>query len=218
MQVAEFCTNQISTYQCAWVLAHLAGFYGKADCRIILEITGPGTAVWQELQQLRSRMNEIRAADDEMGLRNVFKCMREFMYRKPDSLSGDLAFHWKMTDDLKRSLMAKFKDAFELQRLIPRSVPLLEEMRHIINDEGHIEAEGAHKDDRVIAAALAHEAWRMWSLPMLRAKGMTIARSRQIESAGGEKPIDGLILDYLKKSNIKRDEPARVRQPWERAD
>jgi hypothetical protein len=214
-QVAEFCTNQISTYQCAWVLAHLAGFYGQADCRVILEITGPGTAVWQELQQLRSRVNEIRPKDADADLRNVFKHMREFMFRKPDSLSGELAWHWKMTDDLKRSLMAKFKDAFELQRLIPRSVPLLEEMRHIINDEGHIEAEGAHKDDRVIAAALAHEAWRMWSLPILKAKGMTVARAKQIESAGGEQPIDRLMLDYLKRQQIKNDEPARIRQPWE---
>jgi hypothetical protein len=202
VQAAEFCTNQVSTYQCAWVLAHLAGFYGQRDCRPILEITGPGLAVWEELKQLRSRVNEIRPNDANADLRNIFKHMREFMFRKPDSLSGELAFHWKMTEDLKRSLMAKFKDAFELGRLIPRSVPLLEEMRHIVNDEGYIGAEGAHKDDRVIAAALAHEAWRMWSQTPLRANGMTINRARQIESAGGEQPIDRLIVDYLRRSNI----------------
>jgi hypothetical protein len=216
VQVAEFSTSQVSTYQCAWVLAHLAGFYGQNDCRVILEISGPGTAVWQELQQLRSRVNEIRPNDDRSDLRNVFKGMREFLYRKPDNVSGgDLAFHWKMTHDLKLALMAKFKDSFELGRLIPRSVALLDEMRHIVNDEGHIAAEGAHKDDRVIAAALAHEAWRAWGIPVLRAKGMTRARAAEIEAQGGEKPVDKIIVDYLRKQNISADAPAHIRQPWE---
>ena len=98
--------------------------------------------------------------------------------------------------------MAQFKDAFELGRLIPRSVPLLEEMRGMISDEGSIVAEGAKKDDRVIAAALAHEAWRRWLAPLLRGKSMTRARAQHIETAGGEQPIDQLILDYLKKQNI----------------
>jgi hypothetical protein len=203
VQVAEFCTSQVSTYQCAWVLAHLAGFYGTVDCRVIIEITGPGTAVWQELMQLQTYVRELRPESDEPDLRNVFRNMRHFFYSKPDALSsGDFAFHWKMSDERKRTLMAHFKDSFELSRMIPRSVPLLEEMRRIINDEGSIAAEGAWKDDRVIAAALAHEAWRRWLKPILMAKSMTRARTVQIEAAGGEQPVDRLILDYLKRANI----------------
>lgn len=203
VQVAEFCTPQVSTYQCAWVLAHLAGFYGQNDCRVILEISGPGSAVWQELMALQDRVKEMRPEEGAPDLRTVFKNMRHFLYRKAENVAGgDLAFHWRMSEDLKRGLMAKFKDSFELGRLIPRSVPLLDEMRHVVNDEGHISAEGAHKDDRVIAAALAHEAWRMWLAPVLRARGHTRERAMVIESAGGEAPIDRLVLDYLKRQNI----------------
>lgn len=208
VQVAEFCTAQVSTYQCAWVLAHLAGFYGPIDCRVIIEITGPGTAVWQELMQLQQRVRDIHPEEGEADLRNVFRNMRHFFYSKPDALSGgDFAFHWKMSDERKRTLMAQYKDSFELGRLVPRSVPLLEEMRGMINDEGSIGAEGSKKDDRVIAAALAHEAWRRWLAPLLRGKSMTRARAQQIETAGGEQPIDQLILNYLKKANLSL--PAR---------
>lgn len=216
VQVAEFATPQVSTYQCAWILAHLAGFYGQLDCRVNLEITGPGTAVWQELQQLKLRLNELKAGSETAELRNVFKHMRDYMYRKADSLDGGLAYHWKMTDDLKRRVMAQLKDAIELRRMIPRSVHLLEECRHIVNDEGHIEAEGGYKDDRVIAAALAHEAWRMWSLPVLRSQKLTLERSRVMEATGGDKPLDLHIRDYLKAQKISEGVPARLVQPYER--
>jgi hypothetical protein len=203
VQVAEFCTSVVSTYQCAWVLAHLAGFYGIVDCRVIIEISGPGTAVWQELMLLQQHLREIRPQSENSDLRNIFKNMKQFFYNKPDSVgSSDFAFHWRMTEDLKRQLMAKFKDSFELGRLIPRSVPLLDEMRRIVNDEGHIAAEGAHKDDRVIAAALAHESWRRWLQPILRGLNMTRERASKIETAGGDAPINTLILNYLRKANI----------------
>jgi hypothetical protein len=203
VQVAEFCTNNISTYQCAWVLAHLAGFYGTVDCRVIIEINGPGTAVWQELMQLQERMKEIRPQSENSDLRNIFKNMRQFFYNKADQVgSSDFAFHWRTTEDLKRKLMAQYKDAFELGRLIPRSVPLLDEMRRIVNDEGHIAAEGAHKDDRVMAAAMAFEAWRRWLQPILRGRNMTRERAARIETAGGDAPINQLVLNYLKRANI----------------
>jgi hypothetical protein len=44
---------------------------------------------------------------------------------------------------------------------------------------------------------------------------MTMDRARQIEASGGEKAIDGLILDYLKRSNVTTEQPARLKQPWE---
>lgn len=216
IQVAEYCTSSASTYQCAWVLAHLAGFYGQKECRCILEITGPGTAVFQELQMLMTRIREIKRDDDRDDLRNVFRHFQHYFYRKPDSPSGGgLPFHWKMTTDLKQRLFAQFKNAFELGRAIVRSVPLIEEMRHIVNDEGYVGAEGSNKDDRVIAACLAYEAWRAWSQAPLRAKGYTQEVAMKIEAAGGEKPLDRLVIDYLKAQQIRVGEPARVRQPWE---
>lgn len=203
VQVAEYCTPQVSTYQCAWVLAHLAGFYGPVDCRVIIEINGAGTAVWQELMQLQQKCREMKVTDEDAHLRNVFRNMRHFYYSKPDTVGqGDFAYHFVMSDQRKRELMAKLKDSFELRRMIPRSVPMLDEMRRMVSDEGHIAAEGAWKDDRVMAAALAHEAWRKWMIPILKGRNMTMARAHAIETAGGDAPIDQLVLNFLKKQSI----------------
>ena len=64
-------------------------------------------------------------------------------------------------------MMNSFKNGVELGRVLPRSIPLLEEMRRIVNDEGHIGGEGRAKDDRVIGAgqALAYQAWSSWCQP-----------------------------------------------------
>jgi hypothetical protein len=203
VQVAEYCSNEISTYQCAWVLAHLAGYYGTNDARVILEIQGPGTAVWQEVERIRDMTREVKDTPESSGIRNVLRHVNNYFYRRADTVSGGgLAFHWRTTEELKRQVMAKYKDGFELQRLIPRSVALLEEMRRIVNDGGHIAAEGRHKDDRVIAAALAHEAWRMWMQGKLKSMNMTAARAEQVEISGGVKPVDRLIMDFMKKAGI----------------
>lgn len=203
VQVAEFCTPNVSTYQCAWVLAHLAGYYGANESHVILEISGPGTAVFEELKQLRMYTSNLRPGGENEELRNVLKNMRDFLYRKADTVAGgDLAFQWRMTEDLKRAIMAKFKDRFELGGMIVRSVPLLEEMRRIVNNDGYIAAEGRHKDDRVIAAALANQAWSQWVQQRLKAQNMTLARANVIEERGGPQPIDQLVVNYLKKVGI----------------
>lgn len=216
VQVAEFATPQVSTYQCAWVLCHLAGYYGINDVRVILEINGPGAAVFQEMQLLQAKVSEMRPDPTNTALRNIFAHMSHYLYRKVDSLNSELAFHWKTTEDLKRRMMASFKDALELRVVIPRSVALLEECRHIVNDEGHIEAEGGYKDDRVVAAAMAHEAWRMWQAKKLRNMGLTVARAAQIEAQGGEAPLDLHIREFLKRQNIG-SQPTTVVQPWQRS-
>lgn len=202
VQVAEFTSPVFSTYRTAWALAHLAGFYGTNESRVLLEINGPGKAVYTELETVQQHLREMKPTDDNFHIRNVLGNMREFYYRRVDSLSGSLLRQWTTTADLKRGLMNRFKDAFELNRLTVRSVPLLEEMRRIVNDEGHIAAEGSHKDDRVVAAALAYEAYRSWMWQRLRNMNMTYAYSDQIERQGGEMPIDRHVMNFLKKQGI----------------
>jgi len=164
----------------------------------------------QEVQRVQHDVMTATPKSDEPDLRNIFKNMKHFFYSKADSLSKEFAYHYVMSDGRKRELLAKFKDAFELQRLIPQSVPMLDEMRHIINDDGHVSAEGAYKDDKVMAAALAFEAWRAWLQPILKSKAHTRARAEGIERAGGEAPVDQLILNYLRKSNITLPATRRV--------
>jgi hypothetical protein len=184
------------------VLAHLAGYYGMTYIMPILEMNGPGQAVFDELEKVRKLTQEMRPQDDAHGIRNILGNMRHYFYRRMDSLAGGLVYQWVTREDLKRRAMNQFKNGIELGRIIPRSVPLLEEMRRIINDEGHIGAEGRAKDDRVMGAALAYQAWNMWVQPRVKAAGLSLAKSKEIDERGGTEPVDRLIANYLKKVNI----------------
>jgi hypothetical protein len=204
VQVAEFCSPEPSTYQTAWVLCHLAGYFGLTWIMPIIELTGgAGKAVMDEVEKVRKLSNEMRPQDDEHGIRNILGNMRSFFYRRIDSLGGGLLKEWQSTEDLKRMAMNQLKNGIELGRVVPRSVPLIDEMRRIVNDEGHIGGEGRAKDDRVIGAALAYQAWNVWTQPRVRALGLTYARSLEIDERGGTEPVDRLILNFLKKQNIK---------------
>jgi hypothetical protein len=203
VQVAEYCSPQPSTYQCAWVLAHLAGYYGVTFLMPVLEISGPGKAVFDELEKVRRMASEIKPNDESYNIRNILANMRHYFYRRMDNPGGgELLYGWKQTEELKRMMMNQFKNGIELGRAETRSVPLLEEMRRIVNDDGHIGAEGRSKDDRVIAAALAYQGWSTWVQPRVKALGLTKARSGEIEEKGGTPPTERLITGYLKRMNI----------------
>jgi hypothetical protein len=202
VQVAEYCTSTFSTYQTAWVIAHLAGFYGQKDSRVILEINGPGKAVFGELQRVRDYLREMPPSSDNYDLKNCLRNMRDFYYQRIDSMSGELAYHLVMTDDIKRMLMARFKDAVELGRMQIRSLPLIEEMRRLVNKDGSIEADGGGNDDRAVTAAMAHECWRKWLQPMLIGMRMTQENAMKIDARGGVEPVDKLILNFMRRQNI----------------
>jgi hypothetical protein len=203
VQVAEYCSPQPSTYQCAWVLAHLAGYYGQNFLMPILEMNGAGQAVFDELQKVNQLAREIKPTEDQFGIRNVLQNMRHFFYHRMDNPGGgSLVYQWVTTEDLKRRAMNQMKNGIELGRMVPRSVALCEEMRRIVNDEGSIGAEGNAKDDRVMAAAFAYQAWNMWVQPKAKAAGMSVAQSAKIEETGGTQPLDRLITGFMKKMNI----------------
>jgi hypothetical protein len=204
VQVAEFCSPEPSTYQCAWVLAHLAGYYGLTWIMPILEITGPGQAVFDELEKVRRLAAEIRPTEEDPApaIRNILSNMKHYMYRRIDTLGSSLVYQWRSNEELKRRMMNQYKNGVELGRVIPRSIPLLEEMRRIVNDEGHIGAEGRAKDDRVIGAGLAYQAWSNWCQPKLKAKGLTMKRAGEIDQSGGPEPLDRLIVNYMKRQRI----------------
>src|SRR5713101_2761280 len=204
VQVAEFCSRDYATYQVAWVIAHLAGFYGKRDCRVIIEINGPGKAVFSELERTREYVREIPAGEDTFEVRNCLNNLRYFYYTRIDTVGGsDLAYHMVTTDDIKRMLMARFKDGVELNRIQVRSLGLVEEMRTLVNTDGSIAADGGKNDDRVMTAALAAECWRKWLWAKLRGEGLTRAYSASVEERGGELPVGRVVMNYLKRCNIE---------------
>jgi terminase large subunit-like protein len=203
VQAAEYCSTQPSTYQCAWVLAHLAGYYGLTYLMPILEMNGPGKAVFDELQKVQKMASEIKPNDERYHIRNILKNMRHYFYRRMDSPGGgELLYQWKTTHDLKHMALNMMKNGVELGRMIPRSVPLLEEMRRVVNNDGNVEAEGRSKDDRVMAGALAYQAWNTWVQPRCKAAGLTMAKSMEIETKGGVPPTERIIQEYLRRMGI----------------
>lgn len=204
IQVAEWASREASTHQVAWIIAHLAGFYGRKECTVILEVNGPGKAVLTELQHVREHVREIPAGGDNFEIRNCLSNMRYYFYTRVDTIeAGSLAYGMVTTDDLKRMVMAGFKSAIELHRVHPRSLALIDEMRTLVNTDGSIAADGGKNDDRVMTGALAHEAWRKWLWARLRGEGHTRAYAEAVEARGGDQPIDRLLVQYLKTANIK---------------
>jgi Terminase RNaseH-like domain len=201
-QVAEYCNNVYSTYQTAWILAHLAGFYGRNDCRVILEMNGAGTAVFEELKRIKSQLMNLPPGPDNFELRNCLVNMRHYYYQRVDTMSGELAYHLIMQENIKRALMAKFKDAVELGRMHVRSLPLIEEMRRLVNNEGSIAADGGGNDDRAVTAAMAYECYQKWLRPKLVGMRVTRENAAISDERGGQDPIDRLLLNHLKRSNI----------------
>lgn len=201
-QVAEYCTNEFSTYQMAWVVAHLAGFYGQRDSRVILELNGPGKAVFDELRRVREELMQMPITADNFDLKNCLNNMRDFYYQRIDTMTSDLAYHIVMTEDIKRMLMSSFKSAIELGRMRPRSIPLIGEMRRLVNKNGSIAADGGGNDDRAVTAAMAHWCWRKYLQPILIGMKMTRRAAYAIDARGGDEPINRLIFDYMKRMNI----------------
>ena len=203
VQVAEYCSTQPSTYQNAWILAHLAGYYGVTFAMPILEMNGPGQAVFDELEKVRRLASEIKPHDENAHIRNILANMRHYFYKRMDNPGGgELLWQWKTTHDLKTRAMNQLKNAIELHRMVPRSMPLLEEMQRIVNDEGSIGAEGRGKDDRVMAAALAYQAYNTWVQGRVKNLGMSLQKSQEIEEKGGTPVTERVITNYLKRMNI----------------
>jgi len=157
-QVAEFCTVDLSPYTFAWLIVYLAGAY--RPCLYNIEINGSGTAVIQEIDNLRRMSGRSIIPGQAKTMRDVVKNMSEFLYAREDSISGrPMGKHTLTTERIKETYMGLLKDNFERGIFTPHSRYLLDEMKTIIRDGGSIAAQGDAKDDRVIASALAVKAW-----------------------------------------------------------
>lgn len=199
VQVAEYCSNSVSTYQCAWILAHLCGYYRNVN--LILEMNGPGGPVYQELQRLRDATRSIFTAE-QPGLRNCMAGIKHYLWRRPDSLSGNLALQWKSYRDQKVAMMNTFKDSIELDRCHMLSMRALEEMKSIVNKEGTIEAEADKKDDRVIAAAMANKFWYDYVGPRLKSQGLTYDTVQKMQENAPQANLQQVAIDYLRTQKI----------------
>ena len=181
-QVAEYCTTECTTYAFAWTVAHIAGGYAttllgaEMNTLVILEINGPGKAVWDEFQRLQQTAGSSTIGGTNPGLLEVVQNIKNYLYRRTDSLSGNFAYHFKTTQELKESIMNKLRDAHERGIFQIRSEELLNEMKTVTNDDGVIGAGSSkQKDDRVMGAALGVHAWQDSFLPELYERQWTKA-------------------------------------------
>jgi hypothetical protein len=197
-QVAEYCTPQGYMYSFAWIIAHLAGAYRNST--VLMELNGPGVAVFQEFRALIERAKGVRA-EHAKNFRQVIGNIGHFLYRRADSTSGGApVLHYKTTAEAKERIMNRLRDNFERGTLKVRSRELVGELRYITNDSGYIGASGRAKDDLTVAMALAIECWSEQVFPTLQARGLTRVRSIALqETTSADDPATRMVSTYLKK-------------------
>lgn len=166
-QVAEYAWPLIGTRPYAWVILAVAGWYAEqgADIYLIVELNGPGSAVWDEITYLKHHiaMGYQPRAIEERGLKNIFRNVKNYIYSRPDSLAAGKALQWKTTAGSgpsgKVRLMERCRDFFDNGMLHIRSWDTLDEMKKITRSGDTIGAEGKNKDDRVVSLALGIRCW-----------------------------------------------------------
>jgi hypothetical protein len=192
-QVAEFCTVDIAPYTFAWVIVYLAGCY--QPCLTNIEINGSGSAVIQEIENLRRMSGRVpRGLEHQKHtMRDVIRRMSDYLYAREDSITGrPMGKHTITTERVKESYMGLLKDNFERGIFVPHSRFLLDEMKTIVRDEGSICAQGDAKDDRVIASALAVKAWND-SLRMAMVTKSIVWLPPEERKALESRPPDGVL-------------------------
>jgi hypothetical protein len=182
-QVAEYAFPLVNTSQFAWVIASLLGWYAgeRNEVYFILEINGPGEAVWNEMRSLKHHLQRgyQREEVDERGLKNIFRNVRDYIYNRSDSMSAGFAWQWKTQTQLKVAIMERLRDFTGNGKMVLRSQDTLEEMKSVAREGDSIKAQGSKKDDRVIALAMGIRCWEERCRPRLVAQG----RTRAVEEA-----------------------------------
>jgi hypothetical protein len=186
-QVAEFASPSVLTHQFAYLLWALVGWYGgqpNSSVLTIIEINGPGEAVWREYNLVRPIVQNgyLRPAAREKGLTNIFDNARAYLYSRSDSMHPGKNYMWKTSLQLKIAVMERLRDFTHNGGLVINSPEVLEEMRTISRNGDEIGAEGSARDDRTIALALGARAWeekiRRGLVALGRTREQDVARRR----------------------------------------
>lgn len=215
IQVAEYATHNPETYQAAWVVAHLAGWYRNVV--LMLEQQGPGLAIHREIKHLRQLMDAGKILPENgQGLQNVFGNVRWFVYNRYDSMGGGSGvYNWITNVSNKVTIMNQLRDAYATNQLDIRSLPLMGEMQTIEQDGSNIEASGRNKDDRVFATALVNRAWIDIKRPTLITLGKTYEAEMKKEAMIKTDPRQTLVGNVVAQFYAQQ-ESARSRARVER--
>lgn len=204
-QVAEFASRDIPTHAVAWVLAYLAGFFGRTSVNI--EVNGPGLAVLGELNNLKRSANSRFEADSAEAIRQVIKYMRQFVYRRIDTRSASSQLlHTKTTYEIKERMMNGFRDYFERDMAILRSEDLINEMATVVREGSSAPGAPASKnDDRVVSAALAIMCWNDQMRLKLLHEGIVWQENVPEKPIGHVNVAQHIVANYFRQIGISPD-------------
>lgn len=182
-QVAEYAWPLIATDQFAHVILAIAAWYAgdTSEVYLIVELNGPGDAVWKEIRETMKRVRapHYAARMAEKGLPDVFRNVRHYIYSRADSMGGGRAWQFKSGPQIKETMMMQLQAATGNGTLIVRSMAALEEMKTVQRDGASIEATGEAKDDRVASLGMMVVCW----FERVRAKLASAKRDRDFEHA-----------------------------------
>jgi hypothetical protein len=222
VQVAEFSSTFIATNQFAWILMHLGGSYKTV--MINLEITGPGMAVWQEMQHLRQLVTSgyLSERAEEAGIDKMFASIRFYLYRKWDNPHMSLGvYHFKTGYENKRRILNQVKDGITINTLELASVALIGEMKTMVQEGSTIAGDGRAHDDRVMALALAMAAWTDHTRRDMIGQGRTFAVEQERANNRDHKSRDlgnmqaSILRDFFirkQAANMQRNRQLRLDQ------
>lgn len=199
VQVAEFKTPDINEQQFAWVIAHIAGSY--RPCMVNLEMQGPGGAVFNEMQNLKRYAGPKSGALKDWY--NVKDTIRDYFWRKQDSVVGGLAYQWQTTSKEKVRMMTTLRAYFEREMIVINSPECIAEFRNVRRDGDKIGGEGRAKDDMVISLAIATIAWNDWIMREMQAENRTYFKeTRPPEDAKQQTPLEHNVMKFFKGNGI----------------
>jgi len=202
VQVAELATPNWTEQQYAWAIAHMAGWYG--ECMLNLEMQGPGGAVFNELQNLRRQTGSMPPGDPRLGAFDAVGRIRDYLWKKQDSISGNFAYQWQTNFKEKVRMFSTLRSYFERDMIEINSPACVQEFRNIHRVGDRIGGEGRAKDDRVIALAIGTVAWNDWIMLEMQAMNRTYAKeNRPAEEARKFTPVENSVINYLKQNGIK---------------
>jgi hypothetical protein len=209
VQVAEWATEDFESFNVAWVLMHLAGWY--RNVMVNCEIGGPGLAVKEEIKHVKQLMEHgyLQKQAEEKGLLDIFGNVRLYMFHRSDSPGPGFVYWWQTNQDRKIQILNQLRDNYALRMLKLRSIPLLEEMIHIVQDGGEIAGAGRHKDDRTYASALATKPWIDWIRPTMIANDQTYDKTCEQERILADQPratfVGNIVQDWFRDAERQRD-------------
>jgi hypothetical protein len=200
-QVAEYCTDDCSPHQFAWIILYLAGAYGLSGKAMLnLELNGPGMAVLQEINGLKQKAFMTATSETSRKIMAVVANLQNYLYKRLDSFGRPSAYHWTTTSATKERMLGIFKGEFERGQSTVKSAELLNEMQKVVRDDGIIGAPGRGKDDRVMAAGLAHVAWA--DFLRMQAIQMGILKPKSADDALTQPNSNNTVKGYLKRIGI----------------